>query len=301
MRSRVLPIAAATAVLASVLTGCTAANQVENCAPQFLPSALTDGVTISGDSADTLEVNVPESAGSMNTHSSVFGSDDAASNANDVVRAGSLFEANLAFVNAATGDMLDVSPSFGTGRGQLLLATAEQGPVVGALLCSSVGDTVVTELSAKDSAAMGVDGQLVVVAEINAVYAPRAEGKMRALTTGFPAVTNDETGRPGMVLPPQQAPTKVKSAVRIQGDGEKVAATDNVIGNVLTVSWEGQVVRNTWDEMPAGFGAEGDEAQTGASFRAELTGYPVGSQVVIIEPTGDGTARVSVVDILAVL
>ncbi|MDI6024329.1 peptidylprolyl isomerase [Leucobacter sp. UT-8R-CII-1-4] len=256
---------------------------------------------MSGDSADTLSVKVPEGAGSMNTHSSVFSAGDKTSDASDVVVSGSLFEANLAFVNADTGDILDVSPAYGSGRGQLLLATAEQGPVVGALLCSSVGDTVVTELSPQDSAAMGVDGQLIVVAEINAVYAPRAEGKTRALTTGFPAVTNDETGRPGMVLPPQQAPTKVKSSVRIEGNGDKVASTDNVIGNVLTVSWEGQVVRNTWDEMPSGFGAEGDEGQTGASFRAELTGYPVGSQVVIIEPTGDGTARVSVVDILAVL
>lgn len=301
MRTRVLPIAAATAVLASVLTGCTAASQAETCEPLFLPSALTDGVTVSGSTAADLSIQVPKSSGSMNAHRSVIASADGAAGEVDVVTAGSLLEANLAFVNAETGEILDVTPTFGSGRGQLLLASADQGPVVGGLLCAAVGDTVVTELSPQDSMAMGVDGQLVVVAEINAVYPSRAEGKMRALTTGFPAVTNDETGRPGMVLPPQQAPTKAKSALRIEGAGEKVAASDNVIGNVLTVSWEGQSVRNTWDELPSAFGAEGDEAQTGASFRSQLTGYPVGSQVVVIEPTGDGTARVSVVDILAVL
>ena len=52
--------------------------------------------------------------------------------------------------------------------------------------------------------------------------------------------------------------------------------------------------------LPEGFGNEETSVQTGATFREALTGYPVGSQVVVIEP-GDGQPRVSVVDILAVV
>ena len=58
--------------------------------------------------------------------------------------------------------------------------------------------------------------------------------------------------------------------------------------------------RNTWESLPEGFGNEETSVQTGATFREALTGYPVGSQVVVIEP-GDGQPRVSVVDILAVV
>jgi len=110
-------------------------------------------------------------------------------------------------------------------------------------------------------------------------------------------VTADESGRPGIVLPPQRAPKKVRVAERITGQGEDVTAKDSVIGQVLTVSWEGNIVGNTWDQGMVGFGTE-DGPNPNYAFRELLTGHPVGSQLVILDPN-DGSPVVHVVDILA--
>ncbi len=301
MRRRVLPFVAATAVVASALTGCAAANSAADCEALLSPGALTDSVRVSGDSADSLKVTSSEGAEALTAQRSIVSSSDSAAAPADreVVEPGSIFEANLAYVNATTGETLQVSPGFGTDAGQLFLADPEAGTIFAGALCSAVGDTVAIALSPEESASMGVDGQLLVIAEVLSVSKSRATGTSHALPTGFPAVTNDDTGRPGLVLPPQQAPGTLKSALRIEGTGEKVTAEQNVIGQVLTVGWDGKQITNSWDEGPQGFGSEADIEQSGNTFRKALTGYPVGSQVVVIEP-GDGDPRVSVIDILAV-
>ena len=301
MRRRVLPFVAVAAVAASVLTGCSAASQADNCVPTLSPGALSDSVKVSGDSADTLKVSFSKATEAANPQRSIVQQADSTSaERGTLVEEGMIFKANLAYVDAVTGEVLQVAPTFGTGEGVPYLADPQAGPVFDAVLCAAVGDTAAVVVSEQDSAAMGAEGQLLLLAQITDATVTRATGSSRALPSGFPAVTNDETGRPGIVLPPQQAPSKMKSAPRIEGTGEKVTAEQNVIGHVLTVSWDGQQVKNTWESLPEGFGNEESSVQTGATFREALTGYRVGSQVVVIEP-GDGQPRVSVVDILAVV
>lgn len=300
MRRRIFPLATVTVVFAAALTGCTAASPAETCEALIAPGALSDSVRVSGDTADSLKVTANADATTFGAQRSILPSaTQETAQAADIVEAGSIFEANLAYVDATTGEILQVSPGYGTDEGQLFLADPETDTLFASVVCAAVGDTVVTAYSPEESAAMGVDGQLVVATEITGVYAARATGTSRALPTGFPAVTNDETGRPGIVLPPQQAPSTEKSALRIEADGEIVTAEQTVIGHVLTVGWDGKQIKNSWDEGPQGFGTEADMQQSGMTFRAALTGYPVGSQVVVIEP-GDGAPQVSVVDILAV-
>lgn len=300
MRRRIFPLATAAAVIAAALTGCSAVDPADTCEALLAPGALSDSVRVSGDTADTLRVTIADGAEALSAQRSIIPSDAGdATSSGDLIQAGSIFEANLAYVNATTGEVLQVSPGFGTDQGQLFLADPEVDTIFAGAVCSSVGDTVVIAYSPEESNAMGVDGQLVVLAEMTGVAAPRATGASRSLPSGFPAVTNDETGRPGLVLPPQQAPSTVKSALRIEGTGESVTDEHSVIGNVLTVGWDGKQIKNSWDEGPQGFGTTTDIEQSGMTFRAALTGYPVGSQVVVIEP-GDGAPRVSVIDILAV-
>ncbi len=300
MRRRIFPLAAATAVIAAALTGCSTVDPADTCEALLAPGALSDSVRVSGDTADSLSVTIADGAEALGTQRSIIPSASiGAGQFGEIVEVGSIFEANLAYVNATTGEVLQVSPGFGTGQGQLFLADPETDTIFAGVVCSTVGDTVVIAYSPEESMSMGVDGQLVVLAEMTGVAAPRATGASRALPSGFPAVTNDENGRPGLVLPPQQAPSSVKSALRIQGTGEKVTAEQSIIGNVLTVGWDGKQIKNSWDEGPQGFGTENDIEQSGMTFRTALTGYPVGSQVVVIEP-GDGAPRVSVIDILAV-
>lgn len=298
MRRRVLPVTAAAALVASAaLTGCSAAQTAEACEPLLAPGALSDSVEVSGDSADSLQVSLSEGSEVLNAQRSIVRSVD---EPGAVVSQGSIVGANLAYVDSSSGEILEAEPAFGSGEGgRLFLADPAAGTLIAGVVCAAVGDTVAVALSPEESAMMGVDGSLVLLAEITSAAEPRATGKTRALPSGFPAVTTDETGRPGLVLPPQKAPSGVRSAPRIEGDGEKVTAEHTVIGQVLTVGWDGVKQKNTWEAGPESFGTEAEMEQSQASFRAELTGYPVGSQVVVIE-NGEAGSRVSVVDILAV-
>lgn len=295
MRRRVLPVTAVVAMVASAaLTGCSVSNEVEDCEALFGPGALSDSVRVLGDSADTLKIDLSLGGDALNTQRSVL---TAGEQSGEVVEQGSIVAANLAFVDSSSGEVLQVSPGFGGGKGEsLFLAEPEVGSIVAATICAQVGDTVAVALSNEESAAMGMQVPLVVIAEIRGAYDTHAEGRVRALPAGFPAVTTDHTGQPGIVLPPQEAPSETRTAVRIEGSGEKVSADQRIVGQVLTVGWAGEENKNTWAQGPEAFGTEGEPA---VSFREQLTGHQVGSQVVVIE-VGEDVPQVSVVDILAV-
>lgn len=301
MRRRVLPVAAAAALIATVtLTGCTVADSAvrlsDDCVPMLQPGALSDSVEVSGDSVDSLRVSLLENTTNLNSQRSIT---QKAENRDRVATEGAVVTGNVAYVDARTGEVLDASPTFLQGSASEIFLAGSANPFSAGLLCAAPGDLVSIVLSAEDSALFNyLDGELLLIAEISEVSGVHAAGKIRALPSGFPAVTTTSVGRPGIVLPPQEAPTESRDAARIAGDGAVVTADQLVIGHALTVNWNGEIERNTWDTMLTSFGAEAD-AQ--ASFRAALTGYPVGSQVVVIEANGEGGASVSVVDILAVL
>lgn len=69
-----------------------------------------------------------------------------------------IFKANLAYVDAVTGEVLQVAPTFGTSEGVPYLADPQAGPVFDAVLCAAVGDTAAVVVSEQDSAAMGAEG-----------------------------------------------------------------------------------------------------------------------------------------------
>lgn len=102
------------------------------------------------------------------------------------------------------------------------------------------------------------------------------------------------------MLPPRDAPAGTTSAVRVEGDGAEVGAEDNVIAQVLTVGWDGTVQTNSWNTGLMGLGNEQQISQSGNTFREQLTGAKVGSQLVIIENESDAEAKVVVVDIIGV-
>lgn len=300
MRRRIAPAAVATALVATVaLTSCSASDAKALCEPPISEGALSSSVAVTGESPDTLRVQLNGDVPALNSQRSVLQAGDPA-DAELVVGEGFIVGANLAYVDASTGEVLDVSPGFGSGKASdLFLASAEGSSLVAATLCARPGDTLAIALSPQESAGMGVENSLVVIAEIVSAYEGRVEGKSRSLPFGFPAVTNDETGRPGIVLPPQAPPSETRSALRVEGDGPRVEAGDTVIGQILAVDWGGSVLNNSWEQSPQSFGTEDQIGQSGATFRAALTGMPIGSQLVVIEP-GNGVPTVSVIDILAV-
>ncbi|MGK0716440.1 peptidylprolyl isomerase [Leucobacter sp. W1153] len=300
MRRRVLPVTAVAALAFAGLTGCTVATTGSDaCVAPLSPGALSESVTVGSLAGGEPDVSIDSGAEIVNAQRSVI---DAASDRDVVAAEGTIVAANLAYFDSSSGEMLEASPSFGSGTaGELFLASAEGGPVLQGVLCSAPGDLVAIALPADLSAgAVTTPGaSLVVLAEIVEVSPGSATGALTPLPSGFPAVVTDEAGRVGMVLPPQEAPANTKSGARIVGEGPEVQPDSMIIGNVLTVGWDGQQLKNTWEVSPENLGSEEQIEQSGATFRAELTGYPVGSQVVVIEP-GEGSPRVSVIDILAI-
>ena len=191
MRRRVLPFVAVAAVAASVLTGCSAASQADNCAPTLSPGALSDSVKVSGDTADTLKVSFAKATQPANPQrSTVQQADPAQADRGTLVEEGMIFKANLAYVDAATGEVLQVAPTFGTDEGVPYLADPQAGSIFDAVLCAAVGETTAVVVSAEESAAMGADSQLLLLTQITDATVTRATGSSRALPSGCPLYTS---------------------------------------------------------------------------------------------------------------
>lgn len=298
MRRRVLPIAGSATLLAALaLSACSTAPEAQSCEPSFAPGALSDSVKVSGSDAASLRIQFDLGTSALSTQRTVV---SAAKDAGTQAEVGSIVAANFAFVNSTSGEMLEVSESFGTDTAsQLFILDESQGSLVTAFRCATPGDTLAIALSEAESAMANIEGSLLLVAEVTGVFQPHASGKLQQLPAGFPEVVTDENGRPGVVLPPQQAPQGAQHAVRVQGEGDEVTAKHQVIGQALTVTWDGLVLKNTWETGPESFGAEADIPVSGVTFRDQLTGHRVGSQLVVIEQSEDG-ATLTVVDILAI-
>lgn len=300
MRSRLVSLSIAVSV-ASVftLTSCSSSESVDNCEPVFQPGALSESVTVQNNSG-AVDFHVGSGFNILNPQLSFV---ESAGNASqqELITIGDIVAANVAYIAASTGEVLQVSPTFGTNAADsFFLASEDTGAIVASVLCSRPGETVVLALPEDAAAEIGIaESDAVVAIEIIDAFSSHATGSSHQLPNGFPAVAVDNTGRPGIVLPPLAPPSTLTSAVHITGTGDVVQPEDQVIGQVLEVSWLGSVQRNSWETGPMNFGTEADIAQTMATFRSALTGVPVGSQVVVIEPDQE-SARVSVIDILAV-
>lgn len=299
MRRRFLSLGIAAVVSATFLTGCSSPAIVETCEAVFQPGPLSESVTVNN-SAGVVDFNVGSGMQILNPQLSFIdeGSDVAQ---RSPIKDGDIVAANIAYIDATSGEVIEISPTFGTGvADNYFLAGIETGAIVASSLCATPGETAVLALPADAAAAIGFSGSDAIVAlEIIDAFEPHAAGKRHQLPNGFPAVAIDNTGRPGVIFPPLPAPKSLVSAVHITGTGNPVQPNDQVIGQILEVSWLGSLQRNSWETGPMNFGSESDIAQTQAMFRTALTGVPVGSQVVVIEP-GQDSARVSVIDILAV-
>lgn len=310
MLRRIVPASAAILLLLSGLTACSAeSEQASECVPVLKPGALSDAVKVNTAFGEVPDAKIPKDIEiEVSQRSFAEKAEDRSSLAGE----NTLVTMNMMLFDAATGSPVYASPAF-SGEGidapEFLLVSKEMSnPVSEAVRCAAVGDRVVLAVSPKDAADLGGASPtpLVAVIDVLAEGALRAEGKLQSLPNGFPAVVTDDEGRPGVVVPPGEAPEGTRSAIRVEGDGAVVDASQNVVAQVTEVLWDPTIasnaeklITNTWDEGVKALGNEDQIAQSGITYRAELTGKTVGSQVVVIENI-DGNPRVVVVDILGV-
>lgn len=307
MLRRIVPATAAVALLLTGLTACSAPqDQSSNCEAQLKPGVLSDGVKVKTGFGELPEVTIPKDV-DIDVSQRSFA--EKAKDRSRLAGENTLVSMNMALYDAATSTPVYASPAFSgqaTGPEFLMVSEEQSNPVSEAVRCAAVGDRIVLAISAADAAQISGDDSTALVGVIDVVAESplRAEGKLRGLPNGFPAVVTNDEGRPGVVVPPGKAPEGTRSAVRIEGDGAVVTDTENVVAQVTEVLWDPSVTDNaqkllsdTWTDGLKALGNEEQIAQSGNTFRTELTGKTVGSQVVILENTG-GKARVLVVDIL---
>jgi peptidylprolyl isomerase len=140
----------------------------------------------------------------------------------------------------------------------------------------------------------------------------RATGSSVAPEAGFPSVVTTPEGIPGVTIPNAPAPTELKVAQLIRGEGEVVQKGQLVTMHYSGFVWDGsEKFDSSWDSgQPAQF-----QMQDGAlieGFLSAVVGQTVGSQVIAVIPPalgyGDagagtippGATLVFVIDILGI-
>lgn len=306
MLRRIVPATAAAALLLTGLTACGAQQaSAGDCATGMQPGALSDSVTVLGGFGELPQVKVPSDIDIVSSQRTVVGEadgDDSERRAED----GTLVGVKMAFFDAASGEQLYASGGFQSGASEFMIIDDEQAnPLTESVRCAVPGERIVVGFAPQDAAPISMqlggteNAPLVGIFDVDSVSPLSAKGAARGLPAGFPAVVTNDEGRPGVVLPPNSAPSGTSTAVRIEGDGDEVSADSDIVAQVLEVGWDGRQISNSWEQGPSLLGNEDQIPQSGNTYRAELTGQTVGSQVVIIENAGDAEPRVLVVDILA--
>lgn len=313
MRRRILPAAlpafAAVTIAVTALTGCSASSVVSSafCAePVIKPGAVSDSITVSGGN-----VTINGLAQVVNAQrSELVRAEDRSGEA----QPGSVVIADAVTVDAVTGEVMRAAEASAfltleesTSENVRSALNSDQSDTVGdqyltltALNCVAPGDQVaVVSTPMQSSISQLGTNPVATVFTVKQTFPASTTGRTRGLPNGFPAVATDDSGRPGIVLPPYAAPTEARIATRIEGKGEPISAESVLVGHVLTVDWERTQLQNTWENGPDVIGAEQQSALLGET-RSLLNGLQVGSQVVILDPNG-GTPVVHVVDILAAI
>ena len=231
-----------------------------------------------------------------------------------------LVEFEFAGYNGGSGQLIQQSsfdgvetPSGFFGPGQVpnfceALAGAKEGSRVVAILPPQQAH------NGEGVPALGVGpaDSFVFVIDLKKVFMEKAAGASVAPEAGFPSVVTTSEGIPGVSIPSSPAPTELKIAQLIRGEGEIVQK-----GQLVTMHYSGFVwdssekFDSSWDSgQPAQF-----QMQDGAlieGFLSAVVGQPVGSQVIAIIPPalgyGDagagtippGATLVFVIDILGI-
>ncbi|MET0726525.1 MAG: FKBP-type peptidyl-prolyl cis-trans isomerase, partial [Leifsonia sp.] len=163
------------------------------------------------------------------------------------------------------------------------------------LLCATEGSRTAIVVPPADafgdagnaSIGIGPKDNLVFVVDVQKAYLPRANGAERRAENGFPAVVLDETGRPGITIPSDEAPKDLKVAVLKEGDGATVKKGDSVTVHYTGVIWDTkEVFDSSWDRgAPTSLTAEsGVDGGVIEGFADAIVGQKVGSQVIAVIP-----------------
>ena len=300
-------------LLTASLTSCAPAQSFA-CA-SFSGGEQVDSISVSETLGQQPVVNFPSplNAGAVQARVVVEGDGPVFTGRNFV-------EFEFAGYNGGSGQLIQQSsfdgaetPSGFFGPGQVpnfceALAGAKEGSRVVAILPPEQAH------NGEGVPALGVGpaDSFVFVIDLKRVFMERATGTSVAPEAGFPSVVTTTEGVPGVSIPNSSAPTELRVAQLIRGDGEIVQKGQLVTMHYSGFIWDSsEKFDSSWDSgQPAQF-----QMQDGAlieGFLSAVVGQPVGSQVIAIIPPalgyGDagagtippGATLVFVIDILGI-
>ncbi|SMH38511.1 peptidylprolyl isomerase [Rathayibacter oskolensis] len=281
--------------IVAALAGCTASSSVADCDAPYGPGDSSAAVDATGDFGYQPDVTVPTPLNADGTQVSTL-----IEGSGDPLEKGQLVTIDYTLVNGADGTVLEASPYDGESTARFTVGGAGLIGLNEGLLCTQVGSRVAIAIAPEDgfgdaASQLGItpEDTLVLVADVQSASLARADGDPQPAPNGFPIVTLDENGTPGLAKPSGDAPTDLRIAQLKKGDGAVVEEGDQVVVNYTGWLWsDGSVFDSSWENgAPAVFtAADGSTTQGGviAGFAEALIGQPVGSQVIAIIPPEDG-------------
>lgn len=274
-----------TALIAALaITGCSAGgDSAANCAPE---GAASKAVQVEGDFGAELTLTSETPAEVTELERSVLIQGEG-----EEIASGTTVNTSFTVFNGKTGEVIaPSSPSTMTNDTELVAPWAAES-----ITCASIGDRVVTVVPALDVFGEGGAANyeledtdaLIAVFDFTEIATTRAEGKAVDAPEGFPTVELAENGAPTITIPEgEDAPSELKIATLIEGEGEEVGETDTVTLQYTGVVWSsGKVFDSSWESgapltLPAN--------QFVPGFTKAITGQKVGSQVIAMIPAEEG-------------
>ncbi|PPG21801.1 peptidylprolyl isomerase [Rathayibacter toxicus] len=280
----------------TALTGCSVSSSTTaDCNAPFGPGDSSSVVQVSGDFGTKPTVTVPTPLKADGTQVSTLITGSGAP-----LEKGQLASIDYTLVNGSDGKVLDSSPYNGAPSTRIAVDAPGLVGLNRGLLCARIGSRVAIAVSPQDGlgrggAQLGVspDDTIVIVADITKASLARANGEPQPMPNGFPNVTLDGDGRPGLARPAGDPPTTLQIAQLKKGDGEVVAGGDHVVIAYTGWLWKGGTVfDSSWEKSTPVVLAAADGSTTKGGvipgFAQALIGQAVGSQVMAIIPPDQG-------------
>ena len=278
--------------IVAALSGCSASSPTADCDTPYSSGSSSSAVKATGDFGEQPDVTVPTPLNADGTQVSTL-----IEGSGDPLEKGQLVTIDYTLVNGADGTVLEASPYDGASTATFTVGGAGLVGLNQGLLCTQVGSRVAIAIAPEDgfgdsSAQLGIspDDTLVLVADIEKAALARANGEAQPVPNGFPAVTLDPDGIPGLAKPAGDAPSTLEIAQLKKGDGAVVEDGDQVVVHYTGWLWEsGEIFDSSWQKgAPATFLATEGQGGVIPGFAKALIGQPVGSQVIAIIPPDAG-------------
>lgn len=287
-----LAAAAAGAVLAVSLVGCSSSTDAASCErPASAERSALDLVTVTGEfgSVPEVEAYTPVRAETTQWEDLVEGTGEAIVADNQVVAL------DVALYDTQTGDLVLNTPfDPDTETAMPLSRWVQAFPGMAEALegaCEGSRVAMVVAPDGLDPAALASIGiqegdSLIMVADLRRVYLPKAEGDDQfVIGAGMPSVVRAPDGRPGVIIPRTAAPDDLRIEVLKRGDGPVVDGSQPVRVAYTGLTWaERTVFDSTWTGEPVSLTLDG----VVPGFAAALEGQTVGSQILVSIPPDQG-------------